>query len=167
MLSGRSASGSGFVTPGIVYSCQPSASLTHAVPPSHTRPSYSQGTNSAPVLFSGSANGLVPARDSAILQKGEGWVELDSSDQYVYRSKNGTAANDFNYTAADCFFDAPLAAAQRDGKWVYLDTAGHEVTAPCYDGIYRPNHYTDEPLVFTRAAVWRCPARAQVNWRCR
>jgi len=103
-------------------------------------------------LFSGSANGLVPARDSAILQKGEGWVELDSSDQYVYRSKNGTAANDFNYTAADCFFDAPLAAAQRDGKWVYLDTAGHEVTAPCYDGIYRPNHYTDEPLVFTRAA---------------
>lgn len=49
-------------------------------------------------------------------------------------------------------FDAPLAAAQRDGKWVYLDTAGHEVTAPCYDGIYRPNHYTDEPLVFTRAA---------------
>ena len=35
---------------------------------------------------------------------------------------------------------------------MYLDTAGHEVTAPCYDGIYRPNHYTDEPLVFTRAA---------------
>lgn len=103
-------------------------------------------------LFSGSANGLVPARDSAILQEGEGWVELDSSDQYVYRSKNGTAANDFNYTAADCFFDAPLAPAQREGKWVYLDTAGHEVTAPCYDGIYQPNHYTDEPLVFTRAA---------------
>ena len=50
------------------------------------------------------------------------------------------------------FFDAPLAAAQREGKWVYLDTAGHEVTAPCYDGIYRPNHYTDEPLVFARAA---------------
>lgn len=35
---------------------------------------------------------------------------------------------------------------------MYLDTAGHEVTAPCYDGIYRPNHYTDEPLVFARAA---------------
>ena len=35
---------------------------------------------------------------------------------------------------------------------MYLDTAGHEATAPCYDGIYQPNHYTDEPLVFARAA---------------
>ncbi|MCO7109980.1 hypothetical protein NIA69_13690 [Gemmiger formicilis] len=35
-----------------MYSCQPSASLTHAVPPSHARPSYAQGTSSAPVLSS-------------------------------------------------------------------------------------------------------------------
>ena len=35
---------------------------------------------------------------------------------------------------------------------MYLDTAGNEVTAPCYDGVYRPNRYTDEPRVFARAA---------------
>ena len=80
------------------------------------------------------------------------FVFLQDNKTYLYSCRNSDAANNFVYTAADCFFDAPLAAAQREGKWVYLDTAGHEVTAPCYDGIYRPNHYTDEPLVFARAA---------------
>ena len=103
-------------------------------------------------LFSGSANGLVPAQSGTTTHESDEWYNFVGDGLYVYRCRNSGAANNFVYTAADCFFDAPLAAAQREGKWVYLDTAGHEVTAPCYDGIYRPNHYTDEPLVFARAA---------------
>lgn len=103
-------------------------------------------------LFSGSTNGLVPAQSGTTTHESDEWYNFVGDGLYVYRCRNSDAANNFVYTAADCFFDAPLAAAQREGKWVYLDTAGHEVTAPCYDGIYRPNHYTDEPLVFARAA---------------
>ena len=103
-------------------------------------------------LFSGSTNGLVPAQSGTTTHESDEWYNFVGDGLYVYRFRNSDAANNFVYTAADCFFDAPLAAAQREGKWVYLDTAGHEVTAPCYDGIYRPNHYTDEPLVFARAA---------------
>ena len=103
-------------------------------------------------LFSGSTNGLVPAQSGTTTHESDEWYNFVGDGLYVYRCRNSGAANNFVYTAADCFFDAPLAAAQREGKWVYLDTAGHEVTAPCYDGIYRPNHYTDEPLVFARAA---------------
>ena len=103
-------------------------------------------------LFSGSTNGLVPAQSGTTTHESDEWYNFVGDGLYVYRFRNSGAANNFVYTAADCFFDAPLAAAQREGKWVYLDTAGHEVTAPCYDGIYRSNHYTDEPLVFARAA---------------
>ena len=103
-------------------------------------------------LFSGSTDGLVPAQSGTTTHESDEWYNFVGDGLYVYRCRNSGAANNFVYTAADCFFDAPLAAAQREGKWVYLDTAGHEVTAPCYDGIYRPNHYTDEPLVFARAA---------------
>ena len=103
-------------------------------------------------LFSGSTNGLVPAQSGTTTHESDEWYNFVGDGLYVYRCRNSDAANNFVYTAADCFFDAPLAAAQREGKWVYLDTAGHEVTAPCYDGIYQPNHYTDEPLVFARAA---------------
>ena len=103
-------------------------------------------------LFSGSTNGLVPAQSGTSTHESDEWYNFVGNGLYVYRCRNSGAANNFVYTAADCFFDAPLAAAQREGKWVYLDTAGHEVTAPCYDGIYQPNHYTDEPLVFARAA---------------
>ena len=103
-------------------------------------------------LFSGSTNGLVPAQSGTTTHESDEWYNFVGDGLYVYRCRNSGAANNFVYTAADCFFDAPLAAALREGKWVYLDTAGHEVTAPCYDGIYRPNHYTDEPLVFARAA---------------
>ena len=101
-------------------------------------------------LFSGSTNGLVPAQSGTTTHESDEWYNFVGDGLYVYRFRNSDAANNFVYTAADCFFDAPLAAAQREGKWVYLDTAGHEVTAPCYDGIYQPNHYTDEPLVFAR-----------------
>ena len=103
-------------------------------------------------LFSGSTDGPVPAQSGTTTHESDEWYNFVGDGLYVYRCRNSGAANNFVYTAADCFFDAPLAAAQREGKWVYLDTAGHEVTAPCYDGIYRPNHYTDEPLVFARAA---------------
>lgn len=103
-------------------------------------------------LFSGSTNAPVPAQSGTATHESDEWYNFVGDGLYVYRYRNGAAASNFVYTAADCFFDAPLAPAQREGKWVYLDTAGHEVTAPCYDGIYQPNHYTDEPLVFTRAA---------------
>lgn len=89
-------------------------------------------------LFSGSTNGLVPAQGGTTTHESDEWYNFVGDGLYVYRYRNSGAANNFVYTAADCFFDAPLAAAQREGKWVYLDTAGHEVTAPCYDGIYHP-----------------------------
>lgn len=109
-------------------------------------------TDADMLLFSGSANGFVPVRDGALEAEGDGWFNYIGGEQYVYRNRDSKAANEFIYSAADFFFDAPLAPAQRDGKWVYLDTAGNEVTAPCYDGVYRPNRYTDEPRVFARAA---------------
>ncbi|HRL04437.1 MAG TPA: hypothetical protein PKX81_05855, partial [Gemmiger formicilis] len=117
-------------------------------------------------LFSGSTNGLVPAQSGTTTHESDEWYNFVGDGLYVYRCRNSGAANNFVYTAADCFFDAPLAAAQREGKWVYLDTAGHEVTAPCYDGIYRPNHYTDEPLVFARAAPL-LSGSAEIRSRCR
>ena len=109
-------------------------------------------TDADMLLFSGSSDGFVPVRDGALEAEGDGWFNYIGGEQYVYRNRDTTAANEFIYSAADFFFDAPLAPAQRDGKWVYLDTAGNEVTAPCYDGVYRPNRYTDEPRVFARAA---------------
>ena len=109
-------------------------------------------TDADMLLFSGSANGFVPARDGALEAEGDGWFNYIGGEQYVYRNRDSKAANEFIYSAADFFFDAPLAPAQRDGKWVSLDTAGNEVTAPCYDGVYRPNRCTDEPRVFARAA---------------
>ena len=109
-------------------------------------------TDADMLLYSGNVDGLVPARDSAIQQEGDGWFDITSRGQYVYRSKSSTAANGFFYTAADYFFDAPLAPAERDGKWVYLDTTGKEVTDLCYSGVYKPNRYTDEPRVYARAA---------------
>ena len=104
------------------------------------------------LLYSGRVDGIVPTRNGELESESDGWFNFIGGEQYVYRSRDCTAANEFIYSAADCFFEAPLAAAQRDGKWVYLDTAGHEVTDLCYDGVYQPNHYTDEPLVFARAA---------------
>lgn len=109
-------------------------------------------TDADMLLFSGSVNGFVPVRDGELEAEGDGWFNYIGGEQYVYRNRDSKAANEFIYSAADFFFDAPLAPAQRDGKWVYLDTAGNEVTAPCYDGVYRPNRYTDEPRVFARAA---------------
>ena len=76
--------------------------------------------------YSGSANGPVPTlrRQRHTAERRRLVSNLTAVASTPTASKNGTAANDSNYTAADCFFDAPLAAAQRDGKWVYLDTAG-------------------------------------------
>lgn len=104
------------------------------------------------LLYSGRVDGFVPARDGEVEPESDGWVNFIGSDRYVYRNRSNQAANGYIYTAADCFFDAPLAPAQRDGKWVYLDTTGHEVTDLCYDGVYQPYRYTDKPLVYTRAA---------------
>ena len=75
-----------------------------------------------------------------------------SDGVYVYRDKNGTAANSCTYSAADFFFDAPLAPAQRDGRWVYLDTTGREATGLCYDAVYDFDIYSDTPLTAARAA---------------
>ena len=109
-------------------------------------------TDADMLLFSSSANGFVPTRDGELEAEGDGLFNYIGGEEYVYRNRDNLVANGFIYSAADFFFDAPLAAAQRDGKWVYLDTTGNEVTAPCYDGVYKPNRYTDEPRVFARAA---------------
>ena len=113
---------------------------------------FSAPTEDDLLRYSGSANGPVPTCGGTIHRESDDWYYFVSDGQYAYRYKDGTAANDSIYTAADFFFDAPLAPAQRDGKWVYLDTAGREVTEPCYDSVYVPDYYTEEPLVYRRAA---------------
>ena len=113
---------------------------------------FSAPTEDDLLRYSGSANGPVPTCSGTIHRESDDWYYFVSDGQYAYRYKDGTAANDSIYTAADFFFDAPLAPAQRDGKWVYLDTAGREVTEPCYDSVYAPDYYTEDPLVYRRAA---------------
>ena len=113
---------------------------------------FSAPTEDDLLRYSGSANGPVPTCGGTIHRESDDWYYFVSNGQYAYRYKDGTAANDSIYTAADFFFDAPLAPAQRDGKWVYLDTAGREVTEPCYDSVYVPDYYTEQPLVYRRAA---------------
>ena len=113
---------------------------------------FSAPTEDDLLRYSGSANGPVPTCGGTIHRESDDWYYFVSDGQYAYRYKDGTAANDSIYTAADFFFDAPLAPAQRDGKWVYLDTAGREVTEPCYDSVYAPDYYTEDPLVYRRAA---------------
>ena len=113
---------------------------------------FSAPTEDDLLRYSGSANSPVPTCGGTIHRESDDWYYFVSDGQYAYRYKDGTAANDSIYTAADFFFDAPLAPAQRDGKWVYLDTAGREVTEPCYDSVYAPDYYTEEPLVYRRAA---------------
>ena len=63
-------------------------------------------------LFSGSTNGLVPAQSGTTTHESDEWYNFVGDGLYVYRCRNSGAANNFVYTAADCFFDAPLAAAQ-------------------------------------------------------
>ena len=67
-------------------------------------------------LFSGSTNGLVPAQSGTTTHESDEWYNFVGDGLYVYRYRNSGAANNFVYTAADCFFDAPLAAAQREGR---------------------------------------------------
>ena len=62
------------------------------------------------LLFSGSANGFVPVRDGALEAEGDGWFNYIGGEQYVYRNRDSKAANEFIYSAADFFFDAPLAS---------------------------------------------------------
>lgn len=62
-------------------------------------------------LFSGSTNGLVPAQSGTTTHESDEWYNFVGDGLYVYRCRNSDAANNFVYTAADCFFDAPLAAA--------------------------------------------------------
>ncbi len=104
------------------------------------------------LLYSGQVDGLVPARTGAAEDEGDNHVSIISDGQYVYRRRNGDTANNYNYTLADYFFDAALAPAERDGKWVYLDTAGTEITAVCYDGVYYTNASEDGSFFFRRAA---------------
>ena len=109
-------------------------------------------TDADMLLYSGSVNGFVPTQEGELEAEGDGWFNFIGDKQYVYRSKDNIAANGFIYSAADFFFDAPLAAAQRDGKWVYLDVTGREVTELCYDAVYDFDIYSDTPLTANRAA---------------
>ena len=105
------------------------------------------------LLYSGRVDGFVPARTSIAINEGDDFFNVADDGQYVYRYRNGDAANDCNYTLADYFFDAALAPAERDGKWVYLDTMGEEVTPVCYEGVYYINvSEEDDSFFFRRAA---------------
>ena len=102
--------------------------------------------------YSGSVDGFVPTRDGELVSEGDDMFNFIGNDQYVYRDRYNRAANGYIYTAASFFFNAPLAAAQRDGKWVYLDTTGREVTDVCYDSVYCFTSSDGGPLTATRAA---------------
>lgn len=100
-------------------------------------------------LYSASANGLLPTLDSIVQEESDGLVDFCSNGEYAYRYKDSSAVNNSIYSAADFYFDAPLAAAKRDGKWVYLNTDGQEVTDVCYDAVYAYDF--QEPSQCTRA----------------
>ena len=86
---------------------------------------FSAPTEDDLLRYSGSANGPVPTcRAVQYTARATTGIILSAMGNTPTVTKDGTAANDSIYTAADFFFDAPLAPAQRDGKWVYLDTAG-------------------------------------------
>ena len=104
-------------------------------------------------LYSGQVDGLVPARTSIVIDKEDDFFNVADDGQYVYRYRNGDAANGCSYTLADYFFDAALAPAERDGKWTYLDMTGEEVTPICYEGVYYINvSEEDDSFFFRRAA---------------
>lgn len=120
---------------------------------------FAAPTDEALCLYSGRADGIVPTVSGTTTHESDDWYNFVSDGVYVYRDKNGTAANDCTYSAADFFFDAPLAPAQRDGRWVYLDTTGREATGLCYDAVYDFDIYSDTPLTAARTAVERLCGR--------
>ena len=71
------------------------------------------------LLYSGRVDGYVPVQTGVTEDEGDDNVSIISDGQYIYRRRNGSAANIYHYTLADYFFDATLAPAERDGKWVY------------------------------------------------
>ncbi len=113
---------------------------------------FAAPTDEALCLYSGRADGIVPTVSGTTTHESDDWYNFVSDGVYVYRDKNGTAADSCTYSAADFFFDAPLAPAQRDGRWVYLDTMGREATGLCYDAVYDFDIYSDTPLTAARAA---------------
>ena len=104
------------------------------------------------LLYSGRVDGYVPVQTGVTEDEGDDHVSIISDGQYIYRRRNGSAANIYHYTLADYFFDATLAPAERDGKWVYLGTMGEEVTPVCYDSVYYTNTSGDGSFLFRRAA---------------
>ena len=54
----------------------------------------------------------------------------------VFANGDGQLLNDQTYEAANCFYDQPLAAAEQNGKWLYLDQNGAAVTEAVYDATY-------------------------------
>lgn len=105
------------------------------------------------LLYSGRVDGYVPVQTGVTEDEGDDHVSIISDGQYIYRRRNGSAANIYHYTLADYFFDATLAPAERDGKWVYLGTMGEEVTPVCYDSVYYTNTSGDGSFLFRRAAT--------------
>ena len=104
------------------------------------------------LLYSGRVDGYVPVQTGVTEDEGDDHVSIISDGQYIYRRRNGNAANIYRYTLANYFFDATLAPAERDGKWVYLGTMGEEVTPVCYDSVYYTNTSGDGSFLFRRAA---------------
>lgn len=54
----------------------------------------------------------------------------------VYANADGELLNDQTYEAGNCFYDQPLAPAEQNGKWLYLDQSGTAVTEAVYDATY-------------------------------
>ena len=104
------------------------------------------------LLYSGRVDGYVPVQTGVTEDEGDDHVSIISDGQYIYRRRNGSAANIYHYTLADYFFDATLAPAERDGKWVYLGTMGEEVTPVWYDSVYYTSASENGSFLFQRAA---------------
>lgn len=108
---------------------------------------FAAPTDEALCLYSGRADGIVPTVSGTTTHESDDWYNFVSDGVYVYRDKNGTAANSCTYSAADFFFDAPLTAARaapllngyavvcRDGQFGLLDGSGAEFVPCTYDGL--------------------------------
>lgn len=104
--------------------------------------------------YAGAADGIVPTQCGSIVEYDEWYADVELSDKtYTYRHRDGTEAGNGGYTQADYFFGQALAPAERDGKWLYVDTAGQEVTDACYDAIYDDDYWGDVSTIQYQRAM--------------
>ncbi len=68
------------------------------------------------LLYSGRVDGYA-GPDWRNGRRGDDHVSIISDGQYIYRRRNGSAANIYHYTLADYFFDATRAEREGKGTW--------------------------------------------------